>query len=321
MFETGFSLFPGFLQIKTWAAVGLNLLTLNMWGLPDRGFVRLSFARHERMGVLCEELKAQAAKPEGYDIVLLQEMWMEEDRLRLRDCGYRYVADEEEVGADLDSGLITLSRLPITAVDRVIYRHQGNPRTVTKDGEALVRKSVLFARVQSEKMGDVWVANTHLVAVHDMQNDYYESLRVQQFSELAAAVRAKQKSSIAMIIGGDMNSGPGYRIWANFQKWFQDFSESSNGTLRPGEVQCTKCPPNSFSTLDEGKLDHLLSLTVGAHALYPVASTRTAETTFQARGRDIHVSDHFGWATRFERSAPADQSPSLPSHRLRSRRF
>lgn len=317
MFATGFSLFPSFLQIKTWTAVGLNLLTLNMWGLPDRHFLRLSFARHERMSVLCEALKVQATKPDGYDIVLLQEMWMEEDRLRLRDCGYRYVADQEEVGADLDSGLITLSRLPITEVDRVIYRHRAGARYVTTDGEALVRKSVLLARVRSEKLGDIWVANTHLVAVHDLQNDYYETVRLHQFNELASAVRAKLKSGGAAIVGGDLNSGPGYRIWATFSKLFAGFSGLDQGTLRPGTVQCTKCPPNVFSTLDEGKLDHLLAYREGSRPLYPVASARTAEDLFVARGRMIQISDHFGWMTRFEPNSTNKTIPTFPSRLFR----
>lgn len=302
MFESVISLFPNFLQIKTWAAVGLNLLTLNMWGLPDRGFLKLSFARQERMALFCEALKAQAAKPDGYDVVLLQEMWMEEDRLRLRHCGYRYVADEEEVGADLDSGLITLSRYPISAVDRVIFKHQAGLKNVTKNGEGLVRKSVLFARIDTESMGHVWVANTHLVAVHDFTNDYFETLRLQQFADLSAAIKQKMKTREAIIFGGDVNSGPSYRIWGEFQKLFAGFAELSNGTSANGTVQCTKCPPNAYSTLDEGKLDHLFSLTTGDHPLYPVASARAAEEWVTVRGRNAHLSDHFGWMTRFELS-------------------
>lgn len=71
----------------------LNLLvmTFNIWGLPKIGHLVPSPLRAARVAAICEELVKGRA-----DIVLLQEVWVNQDRLRLKNCGYGYSADRDE---------------------------------------------------------------------------------------------------------------------------------------------------------------------------------------------------------------------------------
>src|SRR5262245_41735337 len=119
------------------AARELEVVTLNVWGLPDFPFRKLSPHRSERIEAIREELFRQSAHPEGLDVVLLQEAWLRRDRELLKNSGYPYSVDLEDRLKPLDSGLLILSRHPVVGGSsaRLKYSEGGFLRKGFSDGE------------------------------------------------------------------------------------------------------------------------------------------------------------------------------------------
>jgi len=279
----------------------LQILSLNIWGLPDAGFRVLSPLREERVALICEELKRGS-----WDVVLLQEAWVTKDRETLRYCGYPHFLDLDDPTLVSDSGLIILSRYPLERGERLQYGNSADPGSVFTDGEAFARKSALVARVNHPD-GAFWVGNTHLISFYeqesanDQSTDRYYPARVQQLRNFATWTLAKaHAASEPLIIGGDLNfprlPSRETRNWINESGLEGVFSFP----LMPSraEENCTICPPNRMHKFNEGRVDYLLA-GPGFRAL---DSSQAMKAEFEPEpGFFFNLSDHYGWQARFQR--------------------
>jgi len=264
------------------AATGLILLsvvTFNFWGLPDLGFQVLSPLRNERREALCEALKKSK-----WDVVLLQEVWVKEDRVALKKCGYDHALDLDDGKLPIDSGLLTLSRYPITHQDRLTYL-QPKQTEISSDGESLVRKSANIIRIKLPET-NVWVAQTHLVSVYDEKNDTYEKQRSQQLHSFVKWAKARAGVE-PLVLGGDLNITPEQPLWREVETLLEGYTQAPEA-----KNACTICPPNPLHDTNEGKPDHLFGS--------PMAKAVSGETALDKPfEKSIPYSDHFGWQTTF----------------------
>lgn len=271
----------------------LTIVTLNLWGLPDLGFRVLAPLREERVAKVCEILRTQYDKSDGWDVVLLQEVWVLEDRDKLAKCGFPHVVDMENRRVPLDSGLLVLSRFPVQDKRRLTYPAPGGIPT-SSDGEDIANKSAIAARLSHPSGRFFWIANTHLISVYDYEKDVYAERRRQQLRAFARwAIRLADKEPL--IVGGDLNIRPQDMLWKDVTDAFKGFVEAPEAVKA-----CTICPPNTNHRVNEGKVDHLL-------ASAP-ATARDGKVAFdellEVEDVKVSLSDHFGWATWFEWPAP-----------------
>ncbi|MCP5433001.1 MAG: endonuclease/exonuclease/phosphatase family protein [Alphaproteobacteria bacterium] len=188
----------------------MNVLTLNLWGVPGTRARRARFAAAR--AALSESVAAGAV-----DVVLLQELWMAPDRGLFDGCGLGHEADADRIwsrpqnwltapfGIAHDSGLKILSRYPVTEVRRRLYSLRGRIDRLFKDAEVSARKSALAARLETPHLGPVWVVDTHLIANHP--DEPYVARRASQLRELAAFL-AELPAGEPIVFGGDLNVGP-----------------------------------------------------------------------------------------------------------------
>lgn len=266
-------------------AIVLHLLTLNIWGIPDLGFQVLAPLKQERVAAICETLRTSSQQAGGWDIVLLQEVWVRKDRETLKNCGYAHAGEAENKNIPLDSGLLILSKYPIEKVERLIYPAP-TVFPVVPDGEALARKSTLLVKIEHPEAGGVWVGNTHLVAQY-ATNDIYQTTRSEQF-KMMTRWSLEKAGTDPLILGGDWNFNPESPLWPLVAEKLAGFTESPNA-----KDFCTVCPPNTMHQTSEGKIDHLF-----ASSHFQVGDGALAFTEpLSINDFQISVSDHFGWQT------------------------
>lgn len=241
------------------------------------------------MAEICSRLKTAAAQDNGWDVVLLQEVWVESDRKNLQKCGYPFSADVEDYSQPLDTGLIILSKHKILETSRLTYPALPKINLSEEDGESFARKSAMIVRIDHPKAGPIWVANTHLVSQYSKVNDVYQTARKQQFSRFVEWSRY-QAGKEPLLIGGDWNFGPKMPLWPLIAELVPDFSQGPQS-----ENSCTICPPNTMHTENEGKVDHLFG---SRHWKVEKANQAMVEPLVLPDLK-MSVSDHFGWETQF----------------------
>lgn len=267
------------------ANAGLTILalTFNLWGIPDFGFQVLAPLREERIAKVCEELNKSK-----WDIVLLQELWVLKNRDKLLKCGYPHAVDLENRKIPIDSGLLILSRYPVEKASRLTYPAPPLTTTPSDDGEDLVRKSAIAARVLHPDR-PFWVANTHLVAQYTDSDPYLERRR-QQMRAYTKWARDLAKDE-PLVLGGDFNYQPDSKLATEAGEWLPKFTESPEAAKT-----CTICPPNTMHAVNEGRVDYLMG---SGH--FKVSRGRIAlDVPLTVDGVDISLSDHFGFESRFE---------------------
>lgn len=172
----------------------LRVLSFNTWGLPAPLSNRRA-ARMSRIGAAIGNLKP--------DVVLLQEVWLDEDGERLAAdlAPFGLTHTRHEAAGFLGSGLLIASRYPIERVSFRPFRLAGRPHH-TWHGDFYANKGILAARLKTP-IGSVRVADTHLHARYG--TDQYEAIQVTQALQ-AAAHLAPETPPVPMILGGDINS-------------------------------------------------------------------------------------------------------------------
>ncbi len=283
------------------------MATFNVWGIEPISIlseklirIRPGEVRHKdfRLREFCEELKRQAAKKNGgFDLILLQEVWELEDQARLANCGFHSAQFDQDRGYKKDSGLMILSRYPLSQLDRLTFPPYASLRDAFSDGEGFAHKSVVVAKILHPELGAIWVGNTHLASMHHDFQRYYREARQKQF-ELASKWLLEKAGEAPTIFGGDFNFGPylggvrtyeriydriGFDLLLGFQK---------TDLEGPLEEVCTICRSNSYKRRNDGKVDHIL---FSEHF-----SIEDMGQVFQKRipmekGIKINYSDHFGW--------------------------
>ncbi|OXB71092.1 UNVERIFIED_CONTAM: hypothetical protein H355_016977 [Colinus virginianus] len=246
----------------------------------------LSKRRQERISLIGDQLCR-----EGFDLVLLQEIWSERDYSDLKAklggcCPFSHY---------FRSGLCVFSKFPI--LDTLLYQYSLNGYPyMLQHGDWFCGKSVGLVIVRiAEITVNIYV--THLHAEYSRDKDAYLPHRVVQAWELAQFVRHTAKAADVVLLGGDLNMHPGdvgirlLRSWTGLQDAFteaQHFEGCEDG--------CTLIPNNCFTVKSE-----LQSFPLGIridYILYKAVSSFTVEceelrtTTGTVPGLDIPYSDH-----------------------------
>ncbi|NDC24916.1 MAG: hypothetical protein EBZ49_12440 [Proteobacteria bacterium] len=270
----------------------ISVLTLNIWGLPGAGSLGLAPFREQRIQGICQELKKAATRPEGWDAVMLQEVWLKRDRRKLSRCGYRYVVDLNLSGKLIDSGLLILSKHPLKEAHRLTYPALPVGSEVFEDGEALAAKSANLVTMVHPGAGEVVIANTHLVSYYaEGIADKYQRIRLEQFIAFVDWTK-KRAGNLPLILGGDFNFGPENReLWDEKNRRLENFVVS-----KQSEEVTTLSANNSFQEEDQDRVDHLLASPHFESRFGMLAM----EKRIGAEGTDINLSDHFGWTEVFE---------------------
>jgi len=269
----------------------LSVLTFNVWGLPDM-LAPMTPARTERMAAICETLKDASERPDGWKVILLQEVWTMEDRETLKHCGYPYSADLDEDTHLGDSGLLILSGYPIEegSVRRLVFKEGGKITRALIDGEYLANKSGLIARILHPIAGPIWAANTHLISVYDAADDVYRETRQAQFREFLSWARAVSWGE-PLLIGGDWNFGPDSDLWRETSDAREGLSQ-----LLPLKGFCTFAPTKIDEDLTSCQFDHLL----GSERVRATTARAVFDQFIEVDQERLRVSDHLGWETVFE---------------------
>ncbi|XP_053943906.1 sphingomyelin phosphodiesterase 2 [Cuculus canorus] len=267
-------------------ALQLRVFDLNCWAIRY-----LSKKRQERVQLIGDTLRHQ-----GFDLVLLQEVWSEQDysdlKARLGSC---YPFSHYFRSGVIGSGLCVFSRFPI--LDTLLYQYSLNGYPyMLQHGDWFCGKSVGLVIIKiSGIIFNVYV--THLHAEYSREKDAYLPHRLVQAWELAQFIRHTSKAADVVLLGGDLNMHPedvGIRLLRGWTGLRDAFTEATR--FEGCEDGCTLIPNNCFTVKSE-----LLPFPLGIridYILYKAVSNFTVKceelktTTGTAPGMNIPFSDH-----------------------------
>ncbi|XP_065603572.1 sphingomyelin phosphodiesterase 2 isoform X2 [Cyrtonyx montezumae] len=215
----------------------LRVFDLNCWAI-----CYLSKRRQERISLIGDQLCR-----EGFDLVLLQEIWSERDYSNLKAklggcCPFSHYFRSGVIG----SGLCVFSKFPI--LDTLLYQYSLNGYPyMLQHGDWFCGKSVGLVIVRiAEITVNIYV--THLHAEYSREKDAYLPHRVVQAWELAQFIRHTAKAADVVLLGGDLNMHPGdvgirlLRSWTGLRDAFteaQRFEAVSSFTVECEELRTT----------------------------------------------------------------------------------
>ncbi|XP_034656692.1 putative neutral sphingomyelinase [Drosophila subobscura] len=210
----------------------LNILTLNIWGIPY-----VSSDRGPRLEAICKELSSGK-----YDIVSLQEVWAQHDSEQLQEktasvLPYAHYFHSGVMGA----GLLVLSKYPILGTLFHAWSVNGYFHRI-QHADWFGGKGVGLCRIL---IGDqmVHLYNAHLHAEYDNDNDEYKTHRVIQAFDTAQFIEATRGNSVLQILAGDLNAQPqdiSYKVLLYTSKMLDS---CASDTFRTNE-----CDHNSYTS-------------------------------------------------------------------------
>ncbi|NWV72338.1 NSMA phosphodiesterase, partial [Malurus elegans] len=270
----------------------LRVFDLNCWAIRY-----LSKRRQERVRLIGDTLRR-----DSFDLVLLQEVWSEQDysdlMVKLASC---YPFSHYFRSGVIGSGLCVFSRFPI--LDTLLYQYSLNGYPyMLQHGDWFCGKSVGLGSGSRARVGvgvpaPLLSLPLQLHAEYCREKDAYLPHRLVQAWELAQFIRHTSKAADVVLLGGDLNMHPedvGIRLlrgWTGLRDAFAEakhFEGCKNG--------CTLVPDNCFTEKSE-----LLPFPLGIridYILYKAISSFTVKceelktTTGPAPGVDIPFSDH-----------------------------
>ncbi|XP_069489552.1 sphingomyelin phosphodiesterase 2 isoform X2 [Ambystoma mexicanum] len=221
--------------------LSLRVFDLNCWALRY-----ISKLRSERIKLISDFLSDGR-----YDLVLLQEIWSEQDYLFLKKkLSNIYRASHLFKSGVIGSGLCIFSRFPIMDTFQYRFSLNGYPYNI-QHGDWFCGKSVGLVTLHiSGIICNVYV--THLHAEYCREKDSYLPHRVLQAWELAQFIHHTSKGADVLILGGDLNMHPldvGMRLlrgWTGLQDAFVE-TDSFEGS----EDGCTLLPNNCYANKKE----------------------------------------------------------------------
>ncbi|NXC10560.1 NSMA phosphodiesterase, partial [Orthonyx spaldingii] len=262
----------------------LRIFDLNCWAIRY-----LSKRRQERIGLIGDALRR-----DSFDLVLLQEVWSEQDyselAVKLAGC---YPFSHYFRSGIIGSGLCVFSRFPI--LDTLLYQYSLNGYPyMLQHGDWFCGKSV---GVGLEVTAPLLSLSVQLHAEYCREKDAYLPHRLVQAWELAQFIRHTSKAADVVLLGGDLNMHPedvGIRLlrgWTGLQDAFAEaacFEGCKNG--------CTLVPDNCFTEQSELqpfplgiRIDYILYKAISS---FTVKCEELKTTTGPAPGTDIPFSDH-----------------------------
>ncbi|KAI1230953.1 Sphingomyelin phosphodiesterase 2, partial [Lamprotornis superbus] len=265
----------------------------------------LSKRRQERIRLIGDKLCQ-----EGFDLVLLQEVWSEQDysdlKAKLASC---YPFSHYFRSGVIGSGLCVFSRFPI--LDTLLYQYSLNGYPyMLQHGDWFCGKSVgLVIMKISGIIFNVYV--THLHAEYCRDKDAYLPHRLVQAWELAQFIRHTSKAADVVLLGGDLNMHPedvGIRLlrgWTGLRDAFAEATRFEDTPRAPHPPRllsqgckngCTLVPDNCFTDKSEMlpfplgiRIDYILYKAISS---FTVKCEELKTTTGPAPGTAIPFSDH-----------------------------
>ncbi|KAH8301202.1 hypothetical protein KR018_007507 [Drosophila ironensis] len=210
----------------------LNILTLNIWGIPY-----VSSDRGPRIEAICKELASG-----NYDIVSMQEVWTQQDSERLQKATeavlpYAHYFHSGVMGA----GLLVLSKYPILGTLFHAWSVNGYFHRI-QHADWFGGKGVGLCRILVEGQM-VHLYNAHLHAEYDNANDEYKTHRVIQAFDTAQFIEATRGNSVLQILAGDLNAQPqdiSYKVLLYTSKMLDSCASDSFRT--------NECEHNSYTS-------------------------------------------------------------------------
>ncbi|BFZ64942.1 phospholipase C type enzyme [Saitoella coloradoensis] len=206
---------------------GIRLLSFNCWGLKY-----VSKHRSIRLRTIASILSTTS-----YDIILLQEVWVESDFKHLaQTCSSTFPHAKFYNSAVLGGGLVVLSKWPIEETHMHPYKLNGRPTAFFR-GDWYVGKGIASAIIRHPGGKKIEVFNTHLHAPYGEKTDSYMAHRTSQAWEFARLARASIAQNHILLCAGDFNSVPGslaHRILRTYgllaDAWISAHGEERGGT-------------------------------------------------------------------------------------------
>ncbi|KIJ21995.1 hypothetical protein PAXINDRAFT_159971 [Paxillus involutus ATCC 200175] len=177
----------------------IRIASLNCWGLKY-----VSKDRHERIAAI-----SSAFSRADYDIIALQEIWVEADYNQVRDqVSHRLPYTKLFHSGALGAGLAIFTKWPIIATSITPYSLNGEPIDVT-GGDWFVGKAAGSVTILHPILGEVQIFDTHLYAKGGEDGpEYNRSHRLVNAWEFAKVVRQAAELGRYVIAAGDFNSIP-----------------------------------------------------------------------------------------------------------------
>ncbi|KAG0021757.1 hypothetical protein BGZ80_001772 [Entomortierella chlamydospora] len=175
-----------------------------------RGGMGLKFVSKDRQDRLTAIGRYLADSSRGYDIVGLQEVWVYDDYLRIKELVQDTLPHTKHWHSGiLGSGLVILSKYPIVSTTMRRFALNGDPFKFFH-GDWYVGKCVVSATLAHPSCGEIEVFNTHLHAGYDPIGtpDSYLGCRVGEAWEMASLIKAATTQGRHVISLGDYNSAP-----------------------------------------------------------------------------------------------------------------
>ncbi|KAH7886031.1 Endonuclease/exonuclease/phosphatase [Phlebopus sp. FC_14] len=177
----------------------IRVASLNCWGLKY-----VSKDRNERIAAI-----AGAFSNAHYDIIALQEIWVEADYIQVRDkVSHRLPYAKLFHSGALGSGLAIFTKWPIMASSITPYSLNGEPIDVS-GGDWFVGKAVGSVTIFHPTIGEVQIFNTHLYAKGGEDGpEYNRAHRLVNAWEFAKVIQQAVQLGRCVIATGDFNSVP-----------------------------------------------------------------------------------------------------------------
>jgi sphingomyelin phosphodiesterase 2 len=286
----------------------VRIATLNCWALPQPWPIG-SKHRKFRIGKLIEAL-AQCE----YDIVSLQEVWSENDFIRIStELGNKYPHSHYFHSGFLGSGTCIISQFPIISTLLHRYSLNGFAHHVHR-GDWFGGKVVGLAEidVNGHRLA---MYTTHLHAEYNRENDLYLPHRISQAFELAQFIRHTSRGADLVLLSGDFNIEPedlGYHVIRNLGNLYDAWVNRPNVHDTCTGMTCER-PDNCYTNkrllkeAPEGKrLDYIMYQS-GAVCM-ELTECRNCFDQIPS-SKSINYSDHLGVCATF-RISPEDSSAS-----------
>lgn len=183
----------------------VKLLTFNTWGLK---FV--SKQRKLRLQAIAKRIHDSQSQ---YDIIALQEIWVDEDweYLERLTAGYFPFRRRFFAGIISGPGLAILSKIPIEETFLYRFPINGRPSAFWR-GDWYVGKSIAITLLKpiSKDSPPLAILNSHMHAPYALTGDAaYDCHRGCQSWDFSKVSRMLSKAGYAVVIVGDLNSRPG----------------------------------------------------------------------------------------------------------------
>ncbi|NXF32453.1 NSMA phosphodiesterase, partial [Nyctibius bracteatus] len=205
----------------------LRVFDLNCWAIRY-----LSKRRQERVRLIGDMLRR-----EGFDLVLLQEVWSEQDYSDLQaKLGGCYPFSHYFRSGVIGSGLCVFSRFPI--LDTLLYQYSLNGYPyMLQHGDWFCGKSVGLVVPAWGVTAPLLPASCQLHAEYRREKDAYLPHRLVQAWELAQFIRHTSKAADVVLLGGDLNMHPedvGIRLLRGWTGLRDAFTEAARFEVGAG---------------------------------------------------------------------------------------